>query len=588
MVLQCADCKKSNFNTQRGLAGHRARCKFRKDEILSRQDHQIAAAFANVFKKKSRKQGTQGTPSLNQHIDLHAGASPSLSTTTVVNPPPSPSQAAPVPEPEGSTSRSRTGRLRTFPTRYKDFLPAQTIPLAHAPQPPPRSNPEVPEQPSDDPQAASVEQPPPERVSRSFTTRVNDAGVFRVYPNKPTSDPDSMIGLDDVCESPNFAACTTSRLDHNPLVANGILSPTEEHAFYAPFTSPSVYRLMSWFVTVSHSTSLTDIGSLVAEVICAADFNASDFVGFSATREAKRLDNYNNSLAASSESGPEGPERFSPSHGWSESSVSLALPCERQNLRSESRAPTTLVSGLFHREIVDIVTTAFRDPEVFPTLHLTPYREYHIASEESPPERVYSEMYSSDSFFDAWECIQDQGHISRDDLERVMVALMLWSDSTCLTNFGTASLWPVYLSLGNQSKYIRSRPSSFSHRHLAYMPSLPDDIQDAYMTIYQRAPSSATLTHLKRELIHAVYELILNSKLVDAYKEGLVITCYDGIQRRLFPRLLTYSGDYPEKQVAFGFPHAVLACVLIHIQSSACRHQVPGEVSMPAMSCHEN
>ena len=466
MVLQCSDCKKSDFNSQRGLAGHRARCKFRKDEVLSRQDNQIAAAFANVFKKKSGKKRTQDAPRLNQNIDVGAGSS--LPTTTVVDPPPSPSQAAPDPEPEGSTSRSRTGRLRTFPTRYKDFLPAQTIPLAHAPQPPPRCNPEVPEQSCDGPQAPSVEQPPPEPVSSLFTTRVNDAGVFRIYPNKPTSDPDSMIGLDDVCKSPNFAACTSGS-DHNPLVANGILSPTEEQAFYAPFTSPSVYRLMSWFITVSHSTSLTDLERLVADVICATDFNASDFVGFSATREAKCLDKYKDSPSASSGSGP---ERFSHSHGWSESSVSLALPCERQNFRSESRAPTTLVSGLFHREIVDIVTTAFRDPEVFPTLHLTPYREYHIASEASPPERVYSEMYSSDAFFDAWECIQDQGHITRDGLERVMVALMLWSDSTCLTNFGTASLWPVYLSLGNQSKYIRSRPASFSHHHLAYMPSV--------------------------------------------------------------------------------------------------------------------
>jgi hypothetical protein len=76
---------------------------------------------------------------------------------------------------------------------------------------------------------------------------------------------------------------------------------------------------------------------------------------------------------------------------------------------------------------------------------------------------------------------------------------------------------------------------------------LPDDIQDAYFTIYQRAPSSATLTHLKRELIHAAYELILNSKFMEAYTDGVVVTCYDGIQRRLFLRLLTYSGDYPEK-----------------------------------------
>lgn len=53
-----------------------------------------------------------------------------------------------------------------------------------------------------------------------------------------------------------------------------------------------------------------------------------------------------------------------------------------------------------------------------------------------------------------------------------MVALMLWSDLTCLTNFGSASLWPVYLSLGNQSKYIQAKPLTFSNHHLAYMPSV--------------------------------------------------------------------------------------------------------------------
>ena len=122
--------------------------------------------------------------------------------------------------------------------------------------------------------------------------------------------------------------------------------------------------------------------------------------------------------------------------------------------------------------MVDIVSTAFQDPEVFPTLHLTPYKEFKELEDGEPPERVYGEMYSSDAFFDAWETVQSQGHMTGDSLERVMVALMLWSDSTCLTNFGSASLWPVYLSLGNQSKYIRSKPSTFSHHHLAYLPSV--------------------------------------------------------------------------------------------------------------------
>ena len=507
--------------------------------------------MANVFKKKTRKKAPQGAPPPNRHINLDSG--PRLST--VVDPLP-----APCPEPEGS--RSRSGRLRTFPSRYKDFLPAQTIPLAHAPQPAPHNPSGLAEQPHDNLEPLNHPQSPGPDPTE-FTTSANNTGLFRVYPIKPTSDPDSIIGLEDVCESPHFSV-STSHSDQNPLSANGILPQPEEQAFYAPFTSPSIYRLMRWFFSGSKTKSIADVDSLINDVITASDFNPRDLVGVSAAKEAKRLDEYQGSLAVSSST----TATLSPSHGWSESSVSLPLPCERHNLVSESKAPTVLVSGLFHRDIVDIVITAFQDQEVFPTLHLTPYKEYRNLGEGTSPERVYGEMYSSDSFYDAWESVQNQSHSTGDGLEHIVVALMLWSDSTHLTNFGSASLWPVYLSLGNQSKYIRTKPSSFSHHHLVYMPSvrrscsnpgfvahitlqLPDDIQDAYMTIYQRAPSSAILTHLKRELIHAIYELILNSIFMMAYKDGIAVTCYDGIQRRLFVRLLTYSGDYPEKYVIF-------------------------------------
>ena len=57
MVLQCANCKKSDFNSQRGLAIHRARCKVRKDELLSQDG--AANALAQAF-KKTQKKGPQG------------------------------------------------------------------------------------------------------------------------------------------------------------------------------------------------------------------------------------------------------------------------------------------------------------------------------------------------------------------------------------------------------------------------------------------------------------------------------------------------------------------------------------------------
>ena len=37
---------------------------------------------------------------------------------------------------------------------------------------------------------------------------------------------------------------------------------------------------------------------------------------------------------------------------------------------------------------------------------------------------------------------------------------------------------------------------------------------------------------------------------MDAYKNGIVIQCSDGVERRFFPRFVTYSADYPEKYVS--------------------------------------
>jgi hypothetical protein len=40
---------------------------------------------------------------------------------------------------------------------------------------------------------------------------------------------------------------------------------------------------------------------------------------------------------------------------------------------------------------------------------------------------------------------------------------------------------------------------------------------------------------------------LLDDEFLEAYKHGIIIACCDGIIRRFFPRILTYSADYPEK-----------------------------------------
>jgi hypothetical protein len=36
-------------------------------------------------------------------------------------------------------------------------------------------------------------------------------------------------------------------------------------------------------------------------------------------------------------------------------------------------------------------------------------------------------------------------------------------------------------------------------------------------------------------------------EFLEAYQHGIVITCLDGIKCRFYPRIFTYSADYPEK-----------------------------------------
>lgn len=47
--------------------------------------------------------------------------------------------------------------------------------------------------------------------------------------------------------------------------------------------------------------------------------------------------------------------------------------------------------------------------------------------------------------------------------------------------------------------------------------------------------------------MQAIWALLLDPKFMHAYKFGIEVLCADGIWRRVFPRFLTYSADYPEK-----------------------------------------
>ena len=145
---------------------------------------------------------------------------------------------------------------------------------------------------------------------------------------------------------------------------------------------------------------------------------------------------------------------------------------------------------------------------------------------------------------------------------------MFASDATMLTSFGDAKVWPCYGFFGNDSKYMRSKPSLNLGEPVAFFekvwpppigfrrdltPSqLPDNFKD-FVGKHSGAGKvgKGVLSHCLRELFHAQWKILLDDEFLDAYENGIVVECIDEVERRFFPRILTYSADYPEKYVVF-------------------------------------
>ncbi|KAF9548000.1 hypothetical protein CPC08DRAFT_591470, partial [Agrocybe pediades] len=353
-------------------------------------------------------------------------------------------------------------------------------------------------------------------------------GLYRVYTSYPASQPDEAQALDDICDAPGLAVSSGKAHSDRWFKAMGLsrLASTAKTKIFGPFLNATVFRLMHWFYSGSNLKTQQSLDSLVKDVLLAEDFDVSHLKGFSAAKELRRLDESDESPISGQD-------------GWKRSSVKIRLPAEKHQNMSEDDAPIM--------EVPNTIKTVFQDRDST-SFHYTPFRLFWKPTPESPPERVITELYNSEAFIEEHERIQKQPPEPGPHYETAIAAIMLWSDSTHLANFGTASMWPIYMFFGNESKYSRAKPSNFSAHHIAYLPSLSSTLQDLYRKIFDGlSASAATITHLRRELMHAIWLLLLDEEFMRAYEHGIVILCSDGITRRIFPRFFTYSADYPEK-----------------------------------------
>ncbi|KAK0238382.1 hypothetical protein EDD85DRAFT_920728 [Armillaria nabsnona] len=334
----------------------------------------------------------------------------------------------------------------------------QYLPLKPPPPPPKRHQ----KSPSPMPEPS----PSPEPVNY-FDTIPDNFGLFKWYRNTvPSTCPDDSANLESLADAPTFAIPPDASAHPDPTSIYGkntghtdFTDPSSSTSWFSPFLNASICRLMKWFYS-STTKTLSDLNQLVHEVILMPDFKVSDLQGFDAAREAECLD------AEPQSEGHSGSPFWR--DGWTEDFINIPLPLPNPSAvpNASNPYPEVQISNIWHRSLVDVIQSAFEDPQ-FSDFHIKGFTQMWNPPGCSHSEQIFGEVYTSEVFLEMEDSINPfPGCL----LEAVVVPVMIYSDSTHLTNFGDASLWPAYVSLGLLSKYIQARVTSFLSHHLAYFP----------------------------------------------------------------------------------------------------------------------
>ncbi|KAI0716914.1 hypothetical protein C8Q76DRAFT_420457 [Earliella scabrosa] len=593
--LLCPGCR-ARFKTDRILSRHTTDC-----PALSARLHAVGhKRKAKKTLDRARKKQQKSQEEEWGGIELEQNEWDNLTRLRTPSPPRVPTP----PPPPDPAHVSRAGRVRRPPRHFNDFQPTTLAGLpAHLrpPSPPPR-------QPSPPHPASSTieyetepdirqEQTTPEPESANgFCSELNAFGIYREYYSQPQHDPEEYKTIADLLDPDAFPDAAPSTEGRGPSVAFSIaenddighgqpdpsspnaqassspsLLPPSHHVssltspspVYAPMNNISEFRLLQWQYAHPASSSNQAINALVKDVIQAPDFEPSHFPdGFTIEAAQARMERWQPSQTHEREPST---VPLPLKRGWRQTSVAFRVPKEGCHLASEADAPLYTVDNVLVRSLLDAFVESCTSPNAVHyhwISHKTFWRQDATAnSDDSTGERVcrrirdtriYTDIFNSDAMIECDAAIRARPREPDDppDLEYAAGPIMLYSDSTHLANFGTASLWPIYMYNGSESKYSRARPSSFSAQHIAYVPSLPDSFTDWYVQECGDTPRPEMLTFCRRELYQAVMLLLLDDRFMYAYAHGHVVECGDQIRRRMFPRFFIHSADYVEKILA--------------------------------------
>jgi hypothetical protein len=353
-----------------------------------------------------------------------------------------------------SLAKRRPRRLnRLMPKRFRDD-PPQPLPLLP-------------------PTLDTIDQPLAQGLRlcmrRIFSTPRNIFGLWRRYNTEtlPSHDPEEHIGILDLFDGP--LVNREEAKETTPIRSSDGQNP------FAPFPNKNSFLLGEWYWNGGIQKSQESFSKLLS-IIGDDKFRPEDVRG----TKWKYIDESLGRNDFDEIDDEAGVEWMDEDAGWKRTPIHISVPFHH---RMKKPGPQEyLVGDLYHRSLVSVIREKLRNSEHF---HYDGFELFWRPTEESADTRVHGEMYTSPAFLDAQHEIQNSPREPGCDLPRVVVALMLASDGTQLTSFGNAKLWPCYLFTGNESKYMRCKPSCHLCSHVAYFQTVSclSPVQLAYLTV---------------------------------------------------------------------------------------------------------
>ncbi|KAH7903230.1 hypothetical protein BJ138DRAFT_181955 [Hygrophoropsis aurantiaca] len=288
-----------------------------------------------------------------------------------------------------------------MPLRYRQYDDV-------LPQPPPTVPPHV----SPSPESHSLPSTSHSDCAPQFRTPPNIFGLLREFSasSPPSHDPESSVTLEalSLIPDPKSFAIEADNID-------------PDHVFH-PYPNRSSFELGNWYWNGGVQKSRQSFKDLV-EIIGGAHFDLADI-------RNTPWDSINSRLGTTDEED----EWEDVDAGWRKTQVSIEVPFSRTT--SQPGVQSYLAAQLYHRSLVEVIKEKLANATDNGQFHYEPYQLRWKAPHLPDEVNIHGELYTSPAFMDSHRALQDSPREPDCNLERVVVALMFWSDATHLTSFG--------------------------------------------------------------------------------------------------------------------------------------------------------